>query len=107
MRAAPMQLCNPDKTGLQYLLEFEFIEAITCTYAGAAGFAVTALVVYTAVAGSIYIRTGSMILPLGILMMAGGAILTQMAPVATQFAVVLLLVLPAGLFAYLYQKHAR
>ena len=107
MNGMILQLCNPDKSGLDYLLEFEFIEAVTCTYAGPVGFGLVALVVYTAVAGSIYIRTDSLIIPLGILMMAGGAILTQMAPIATQYAVLLLLLLPAGIISYLYFRHSR
>lgn len=103
----PLQMCDPNMTGLDYLLEFEFVEAISCTYAGVTGFGVLALIVYTAVGGSIYIRTGSAILPFGILMIAGGVILTQMAPIATQFAVLLLLVLPAGIISYLYIRHSR
>lgn len=101
------QFCDPNKSGIEHLLDFEFVEAIGCTYADAASFLIVGLLVYTAVASSIYIRTGSMIIPLGILMLGGGAIIGQMAGVASTYAVLLLLIFPAGIMAYVYLKFSR
>jgi len=98
------QFCDPSVRPWEYLTNFEFMKAFTCVYAASMGLAVFALIVYTAVASSIYIRTGSVIIPLGIMMMAGGAVITQMAAVATPFVVLLLLVAPAGGVAYLYYR---
>lgn len=103
----PLQLCPGGTDGVDYLTDFQFVEAVTCTYANAVGsFALVALLVYTAVGARIYIRTGSMMIPLGILMMGGGAFLTQMDSVATSFAVVLLLVVPSATIAYVYFRHS-
>lgn len=99
-----MSLCDPEKSGIDYLLEFDFVEAITCTYANSASLAIVGLIVFTAVGGSIYIRTGSLIIPFGILLLAGGAVLSQMAAVATPVAVLLLLIVPAGVIAYAYYR---
>lgn len=99
-------MCDASKSFADYLTAYEFVKAFTCQYANTTGFVVLGLVVYTAISSSIYIRTGSFIIPLGLLMMLGGAALTQMASVALPVAVLLILVVPAGVMAFLYARYS-
>lgn len=101
------QMCDSGATFAEYLRDFEFVKAFTCQYANTVGFATLGLVVYGAVASSIYIQTDSMILPFGLFLMIGGAALSQMAAVAVPIAVLLALVLPAAVTTYLYVRYSR
>lgn len=102
-----MPLCDAATSGFDYLLNFEFIKALTCTYANAAGLLVAGTMVYGGVSLSIYIRTGSVIIPFVLLLTVGGAVLTQVAGVATAMATLLLLTTGAGVIGYLYNQYAR
>lgn len=100
-------ICDPSMTGFEYLLNFEFIKALSCTYFNTAGMLVTGLMVYGAISLSIYIRTGSVIIPFVLLLLTGGAVTTQLAAPALGIAVLLLLVTGAGVMTYLYSKFSR
>lgn len=101
-----LQVCDPNVALVDHVTDFEFIKAVTCTYVNAASMTVVGLMVYSAVAGSIYIRTNSLMIPLALLLLTGGAIMTQVAAVATPFAVLLLLLVPAGVLAYAYYRYS-
>lgn len=104
----PLQvLCDASDNFKDHLVNFEFVEAFACTYANQVGFLVLGLIVYGAIAGSIYIRTNSFILPFGLLLVTGGAVISQMASVAIPIAVLLILVIPAAVTAYLYASYSR
>jgi len=99
--------CAAGSSVFDYVINFEFIKAITCPYANAAGFAVTALLVYGAISLVVYIRTDSLVVPFILLVVTGGAVLTQLPAVSAPIAVVLLLGVPAGIMAlgyYLYDR---
>lgn len=105
----PLQqsVCDAGTAGYEYLTNFEFIKAFTCTYANAAGFLVVGLLVYGGISLSIYIRTNSVVIPFVLLLLTGGAVMTQVASVATGLATVLLLTVGAGLITYLYVQYSR
>ena len=100
-------MCDASQSFADYLTNWEFVKAFTCQYANTTGFVVLGLIVYGAISSSIYIRTGSFIIPFGLLLMAGGAALSQMASVAIPVAVLLILVVPAAVMAYLYAQYSR
>ncbi len=102
-----MAVCSASTTGFEYLLQFEFIKAVTCTYANAAGLLVTGLLVYGSISLSIYIRTGSVIIPFVLLLLTGGAVMSQVAGVATAVATLVLLATGAGTLTYLYYRVSR
>lgn len=104
---APLQaVCGEGKDFAEHMADFQFIEAVTCVYVDSATLAVVATLVYTAVAGSIYIRTNSMVIPFMLLLLIGGAVLTQMAAVTTPVAVLILLIVPGGVIAYAYYRYS-
>lgn len=100
-----MALCPSGQTGLDLMFQFEFIKAVTCTFAvPAGGVLVVGTIVFGAIALSSFIRTGSPIIPLGLLMLTGGAVMSTVAGVATTIATVTFLLVSAGAFAYLYYR---
>lgn len=100
-------MCDAGATFAENIQNFEFVEAFVCQYGNTTGFAVLGLFVWTAVSSSIYIRTGSFLLPFGLLLMIGGAALSQMASVAVPIAVLLILVVPSAVTTYLYLTYSR
>lgn len=100
-------MCDPSIAGWEYLLNFEIIKAFSCTYANVVGMLVLGLVVYTAVALSIYIRTGSAVIPFVLLLVTGGATMSQVATPAVAAATVLILCTGAGAVTYLYYSYSR
>lgn len=107
--AIPLQggFCSAGKSGPEYLVDFQFIEAITCTYADPAGMLVLGMVVYGAIGLSVYIRTGSPVIPAILLFLTGGAVIPFLAAPATAAATVLVLCAGGGVVAYLYYRHSR
>lgn len=99
-----LQMCSRGRSFDERMLSFDFVEAITCQYADPLGMGLFAMIVYTGISGSIYIRTGSTILPLGLLLLGGGAFVGQLVGVATPYVVAMLLLIPAGVTAYIYQR---
>jgi hypothetical protein len=102
-----MQVCDPSIAGWEYLVDFEFIKAFSCTYASAMGFLVIGLMVYGAISLSIYIQTDSVVIPFVLLLLTGGAVMTQVASVATAIATILLLCTGAGAITLLYYRYSR
>lgn len=102
-----LQVCPPEVGGMEHLLNFEFIKAFTCTYANVAGLLVVGVLVYGAVASSIYIRTGSVVIPAILVLLTGGAVMGQIAGPAVAIATVVVLTTGAGAFTYLYVRFSR
>ncbi len=100
-------MCDPALSGMDYFLDFQFMKAVTCTYANAAGYLVTGFLVYSAVSLSIYIRTGSVVIPFVLLLTTGGAVMSVVAPPMTTAATIVLLCVGAGSFTYLYHRYSR
>ena len=100
-------MCTSDTSGWEYLLDFEFIKAFTCSYADAMGFLVFGLLVYGAISLSIYIRTGSVVISTILVFVLGGAVLTQVAVPATGIAVILAIGVIALVVTLAWYEFAR
>lgn len=100
-------LCPTETTITEHVTNFEFIEAIVCPYADVAGLLVVGLLVYGAIAGSIYIRTGSAIIPFGLLLLTGGATMSHVAGPGVGLATVVFLLVGGGAIAYAYYEWSR
>lgn len=100
-------MCDPTISGIDYLLNFEFLNAFACTYANVAGLLVVGLLVYGAISLSIYIRTGSVVIPFVLLLTTGGATLTQIATPGIAAATVVVLCTGAGAITFLYYRYSR
>jgi len=100
-------MCAGNPGFVDLLTNFEFVAAIACTYAIPASLPLVGLLVYTAIGGAIYIRTGSFILPFGLLLLTGGAVVSQIASVGLPIVVLLVIVVPAGVTALLYARYSR
>jgi len=90
-----------------HIIEGEFLEAFIGQYTNVMGLTVLGLFVWGAITSSIFIRTGSFLLPFGLTMVIGGAALSQIASVGTTVAVLLVLVVPAAVTAALYIAYSR
>lgn len=102
-----MSMCDPAKDFGDYLVNFEFIKAPTCTYSDPAGLLVVGLLVFGAIALTSYIETGTVIIPFVLLLTTGGAVLTMVAAPGIGIATILLLVTGAGAMTYLYYRYSR
>lgn len=107
---APLQsagYCAAGKSGPEHLADFQFLQAFTCTFAEPAGLLIVGMLVYGGIGLSIYIRTGSVIIPVILLFLTGGAVVTQVAAPAAAAATVLVLTAGGGVVAYLYYRYSR
>lgn len=102
-----LQMCDPSKGFVEYLSAFEFWNAVTCPYANSVGFLTLGLFVYGSVSVPIYLTTGSIIVPAVLLLLVGGAVLSQVAAPATTIAVLVLLGAGAGVLGLLYLRYSR
>jgi len=100
-------MCEAGKDFGDYITNFEFIKAPTCTFADPVGFLVVGLIVYAGISLSIYIRTGSVLIPTVLILLTGGVVMTQLAAPATAVAGILILTVGAGVFTYLYYRYSR
>lgn len=100
-------VCEAGLSGVEYLMDFEFLQAVTCTYADAAGLAVVGTMVLGGIAASIYIRTGSLLIPFGLVLMTGGATMTFVAGPLLGLVTVMLLLLASGIVTILYNEYSR
>lgn len=100
--------CTAGATLEDYLFNFEFINAFSCTAADlGGGFATVSTLVFGGIALSLYIRTGSMALPGILILLTGGVVLSTVAAPALGIATLLILVLGAGAMTYAYWRYAR
>jgi len=99
--------CSEGLRGWEYLLDFEFIKAFTCTFSNTMGFLVFGMLVYGGISMSIYVRTGSPMIPLVLLLITGGIIMAQVAAPVVGVATILLLVMGAGILTLLYYRYSR
>lgn len=99
-------VCDPTIDPSTYLSNFEFIKAFTCVYANSMGFLALGLLVYGAISARIYIQTGSAMIPVVLLLLTGGAVMTQVAAIGTTIAAVLFLTVGAGIITYVYWRYS-
>lgn len=100
-------LCSAGKTGTEYMLDWQFIEAVSCAYIGSANMAVVALLVFAPIAFSIYMRTGSVMIPVGLVFMTGGVIMAVVPGIAIQWVGAVVLLAGAGVAAYVFIRYSR
>lgn len=101
------QICDANTDMGEYLLDFEFIKAFSCTYANELGWLVLGLLVYGGITLSIYIRTGNPIVPAVLVLILGGAVLAQLPAIASPVVMLLLIAVPAGIVAMAYYLYSR
>jgi hypothetical protein len=99
--------CDASMSFTDYLTAFQFIQAVTCTYTGAAGFFVAGLLFYGGIGTAIYVRTGSIVIPTILILLTGGAVLSQVAAPGVQVAALVVTVVGAGAITYLYYRYSR
>lgn len=102
-----LQMCPSGQTAAEAFKQFEFVQAILCEYTAPAGLLPVGMIVFGAVAASIYVRTGSPIIPFGLLLLTGGVVMSTVSGVAVGFATILVLLVGGGVFAYAYAALAR
>jgi hypothetical protein len=95
------------KAPTAHLLDFEFVKAIACTYGNSAGILVVGLLVYGGIAGSIFIRTGDIRIPVVLTLLTGGAILPQVAAPGVAIVGIALLLAGAASITLLYYRYSR
>jgi len=82
MRNIVLQLCDPSKTFMDRMLNFEFWHAFACQYTSPVGFYVVGLLVYSSISLPIYIRTGSIRIPAVLMILIGPFAVSQVAGVS-------------------------
>lgn len=102
-----MAPCDAAMTFADYMVQFEFIKAMTCGYFTTAGMFATGALVYGGISLSLYIRTGSAVIPFVLLLLTGGAVLSQVAPPVITIATIVFLVVAPGVVAYAYYQYSR
>jgi len=102
------QYCSDGYGFQEYILDARFIDAFACfTSDQVGGFVVVATLVFGAIALSLYIRTGSLVLPGILTLLTGGAILSTVAVPALAIATIAILTLGASVIAFAYWRYAR
>lgn len=107
MMGTLMQVCDPNKGFVDYLVGLNIPKAITCQFAPTIGILVFGMLVFSGVGLPIYIRTGRVEIPAILLLLTGGAILPYVAAPVFPIVTVLLLVTGAGVMTYLYYRYSR
>ncbi len=102
-----LQMCDPSKTGPEYLTEFQFVEAFTCTFANAAGLLVVGMMVFGSIQMAIYLTTGDIRIPAVLTLLTGGAVIPMVAAPAVAIAAITVLLVGAGVVTYLYYRYSR
>jgi hypothetical protein len=100
-------LCAAGKSGPEYLTDFQFVKAISCTYADSAGLLVVGMLVYGGVSISIFARTGDIRIPAVLLLLTGGAVTSQIAAPGLTIAGLIVLLVGAGVLTLLYYRYSR
>jgi len=79
------------------IVDGQFFDAIVCPHTETMGVLVFGLLVYGAIGTSLYVYSGSAVLPLVLTIILGSVVVTQLPGIAVQFAgAVALLLLAAG-----------
>lgn len=96
--------CESGPAFEKYWRRFDFMEAIACEYTAQLPLTAVALIVFGAVAMVAYVRTGSIVIPVGYVFLTGGVVLPLIAPVGLAFAGLFVLLVGGGVMAFLYWR---
>lgn len=89
---------------LQYFLEFRFLDGAVCYYGDEIGVTVFMLIFFGATFVSLYQASGSVMLPVVVLIVLAPLVMVLLPAIGTQFvAVIMLLIMAIGGF-WLYQR---
>lgn len=97
-------LCSAGLIGVEYLKNFEFMAAISCTYIDAVGLLVAGTLILGPLFAVTYIRTGSPIVPFVLFLVVGGAVTSVISGPLMGFATILFLLVGGGVVAYVYRE---
>jgi len=101
------QFTDPSRGFVDRLMSWDFVKALVGEYADILGFPAFALIVWGGVASVIFVRTDSFLIPFGLLLFTGGAILSQIANFGMSAAVLITLVVPAAVITAAYIAYSR
>jgi hypothetical protein len=104
MTGLVLQMCEAGMGFIDYLLNWQFFKAATCVYANPIGLLVVGMIFYGSVAVPIYLRQNSVVIPTVLLLLTGGAVMSQVAAPVTALVTIMLLMTGAGVLTYLYYK---
>jgi len=106
------QMCGGIEAGnanqlLDTLLNFEFVKAFTCTYGATTGFLVLGLLVYAPINLALWVKWGDPRVNITLTLLAGGAIIPQVAGPGVALVAMLVLIGGAGAITLLYYRYSR
>jgi len=107
VETVPIQAFCGGPTGMEHLLDFNFVKSIACTYANGAGILAVGLLVYGGITLSIFLRTGDIRIPVILTLLTGGAILPQVAAPGVTIVVLGLLLTGGAAITLLYYRYSR
>ena len=106
------QMCSGVEAGnanemLDILLNFEFVKSFVCTYGATTGFLVLGLLVYAPINLALWVKWGDPRVNITLTLLAGGAIIPQVASGGVALVAMLLLIGGAGAITLLYYRYSR
>lgn len=109
MNPAPLLLqtsgmCPNGGDMVEYFRDFQFVKGIVCQYADPMGLLVIGLIMWGGIGLSLYMRTGSALIPFVVTLAIGGAVLSQMASIGVAFVTILVLGVGAGSIMVIYRR---
>lgn len=82
-----------------FLVNGQFMDAIICPFSDQLGFLVFSMMVYVAIAASLYIYTGGVTVPLIVSILVGAIVIVNLPSIAVKLAVIVaLLVVTIGVY---------
>jgi hypothetical protein len=96
--------CSAGLSGAEYLRNFQFMEAISCSYVDTMGVLVVGTFVFGTIFAVTYIRTDSPIVPFVLFLTIGGTITSVISSPLMGFATVVFLLVGGGVVAYAYRE---
>lgn len=83
--------CTDYDTYWEFMINWQFYDAIYCLYGDHVGYLLFPFLVYGALATSLYIYAGSLIMPLVLTIILGGVVVVQLPPGPIRFIAVIVL----------------
>jgi len=102
-----LAICDPGMDLADYAREFRFFEAFSCFLVADVGLGVLAMVVYGAVAISVQLTTGSVMIPVVLLLLTGGATFTVIAAPGLSLGAIALLLVGPGIITLVLYAYSR
>lgn len=90
----------------QALQEFAFGDALVCPFWDQIGQLATGLLVWGAIASAIYVKTGSVMIPYVLLLLLGGAVVSQIASIGVTMASIIILGVLGGVPTYFVYRYS-